>query len=160
MPLIIGWAALTIAVLVPLSVSLIAIVTMRDLHCSEGFSYTFSPMLLTCGTRDLGVLAIGWTLTTATVAGLAVAVAIAIVAAVRSHSEKPAARARSELWTFVATVMGVLATTGAVLASNPDLVWGSNSWIFFAAAGSFLVLALGAIIATIASHVSSSRTRA
>ena len=146
---IIGWAALTVSVLVPLLVSIYAVLRLRDLHCTEGFSYTFAPLLVTCGGRQPAVLMIGWILTITTVAGLFVAVIAALVGLISS---------RSRAWPLATAVVGVLITILLVLASNPDATWGTNSWIFFSAADSSIVIGLVAIGSRIARKAKSRNT--
>jgi hypothetical protein len=152
MPLILGWTALATAVLIPLLMSLRAILKLRDLHCTE-FSYTFAPLLVTCGTRSLSVLVVGWALTITTVAGLI----LAIVTVVIGFASPRYANRRAGRWSLAAAVAGVLITTLAILASNPDPAWGTNSWIFFSAAGSTLVIVLVAGCSRLARGLSQRR---
>lgn len=138
MPFILGWTALAGAILIPLLVSFLAMLRLRDLHCSEQFSYTFAPLLVTCGTRSPLALVVGWTGTIVTLAG----VIVAIIAALITVTSRRYAKQRGDARLLCIGVAVVLITTLAVLASNPDSVWGINSWIFFCAAGSALALAL------------------
>ncbi|WP_295013684.1 hypothetical protein [uncultured Microbacterium sp.] len=133
--------ALTIGVLIPLIVSLFAVLKLRDLRCTDGFAYTFAPLLVTCGERQQAVLVVGWALTTATLAGLIVAAIAAITGLISS---------RSGGWALASAVAGVVVVTLLVLASNPDATWGTNSWIFFSAAGSAIVVGVAAIGSRIA----------
>jgi hypothetical protein len=141
-------------VIIPLVVSLRAVLELRDLRCTGGFSYTFAPLLVTCGDRTLPILVTGWALTIATVAGLVVAALATSIGFISARNTQE----RMSAWSLALAVAGVLITTGAVLASNPDSIWGINSWIFFSAAGSSIVIGLVAIGSRIARNAKSRNT--
>ena len=138
-----GWVALVLSVLVPLTVSLLSWMQTRDLHCTNDFSYTFAPLLVTCGGRGPAILIFGWVLTVITVGGLALAVVLAIVVAVTT-ARKPRHADRAGSWVFVATVAAVLAAVLGILATDPDR-GGVNAWILYTSAASALVLLIGGI---------------
>lgn len=135
----IGWAVLSTSAVVPLVVSLFAVLQIRDMRCTSQFSYTFAPLLVTCGDRSVVELVLGWTLTAIAVGGLGAAVTLAILLAWRSI-QAPETTNRFESWTYVVTVAGVLLAVAAILATDPDRTWGSNSWIFFSSSAAALVL--------------------
>ena len=137
-----GWVALVLSVLVPLTVSLSSWMQTRDLHCTNDFSYTFAPLLVTCGGRSPAILIFGWTLTVITVGGLALAVVLAIVVAVRAVRLR--GKERADSWVFTATVAAVLVAVFGVLATDPDR-GGVNAWILYASAASALALVVGGI---------------
>ena len=135
----IGWGALVLSVLVPLIVSVLSWLQTRDLHCTNDFSYTFAPLLVTCGERSQAILILGWILTVVTVGGLALAVVVAIMAAVRFSAAD-----RAGSWVFAATVAAVLVAVFGILATDPDR-GGVNAWILYTSAASALVLVVGGI---------------
>ncbi|PVE94223.1 hypothetical protein [Microbacterium sp. TPD7012] len=144
-PISIGWAALSVSVIIPLIVSVASWSQTRDLHCTADFSYTFAPLLVTCGARSTAVVVFGWAMTLATIGGLLLSAAMAIVAAIRATARPIETTAHAETWIFAITVVTVILAIIAAITTSPGGV-ASNAWILYSSAAAALILMTAAAI--------------
>lgn len=140
-----GWAALTVAVLVPLVVATTAFMRIRTGTCVNA-EYAFAPLIITCGRRSAAGDALGWTLTAVTVGGLLLALVLGLVRALAGKSDTSE---RVDGGILAASTLIVVAAALAVVSTNPDSSWGTNSWIFFATTAAAIALVVCASVGAV-----------
>ena len=142
----VGWGLLWIGVLTPLAVSLSAAYVIWQGRCTSDLQYTFVPLLISCGPRSWGDLALG---AIGTIITCCAPIAATIIATVTWFTvDGPARRvARIKSGCLGATALLVSAAMVATFAStNSPAPWGTNAWILFAATAGVATLTLCTII--------------
>lgn len=143
----IAWVALSIALTLPLAVSTWKLISSIGRFCLMGTShYGYAPLMAPCGEPSTTEVILGWLATSVTVASFLVAVLAAALSLMTAAT--PRQRRRSAYNCFSA--VSVLLAIAVVVWSNPDRLWGTNSWIFFASwTGCGVLIACAAVCALI-----------
>lgn len=138
-----GWITLLVGLLIPVGFSVAAVAYFRNLTCTTSLTWTFAPLILGCGPLNSLELMVGWMWTLTCLGALAVAVCAAAMRQWRSRTEDKQARVGA--WWMSLTTLGVGIAFVCVVGTNPDAVWGTNSWIFFGFSASLVVYVLAGL---------------
>lgn len=142
-----GWIAVTVSIVIPLMVVLASWAQTRDLRCTEEFEYTFVPLLVTCGPRTAGQLALGGGLTALALGCVVIALTAMSRALVRIRNNADTGE-RFQVRLIAVTLAVDIGLVVCVRALNPDSI-GINAWILPAMFGAGLVTAASATWATV-----------
>lgn len=141
------WLSLSIALTFPLVVSTWRLISSVGRFCLEGASYYgYAPLMAPCGEPSTAEVFFGWLATSLTVASFLVAVVASALSVVTATTK----RQRRMSGYNCSTAASVLLAITAVVWSNPDQLWGTNAWIFFASwTGCGVLIACAAVCAVI-----------
>lgn len=123
------WLSLAVAPTFPLVVSTWRLISSIGRFCVKGAShYGYAPLMAPCGEPSTAEVFFGWLATSVTVASFLVAVLASALSVMTATTKR---QRRMSVYNC-ASVASVLLAVTAVVWSNPDHLWGTNSWIFFA----------------------------
>ncbi len=149
------WVSLLLGLLVPFWVSLNAATHTRDMRCTDEFSWTFAPLLYSCGQPPPVALVAAWIGTFVSVGGLCLAAVASVIALACSRSATPSAQEHwNSRYAAITTALVWIAVL-AVISTQPDQSWGTSAWVFLASAAGLIVYVLAAIVRAVINYRSS-----